>query len=152
MILKLIAINKHVKTARTILKKKRKGGKLAWPDAMSKLHLLGEKGDPPWVQALVCYVLYPNTHNSAWAVNIVGNEWMKELMNEWMTKFPWMQRYSNTSFLSGTKDGAIRNKVAVVSSPDCTWTLLVWILAPLLASWVFLDEFRNLLVPQFPHL
>lgn len=42
MILKLIGINKHIKTARTISKRKRKEWKLALPDAIGKLQ--GAKG------------------------------------------------------------------------------------------------------------
>lgn len=47
MILKLVRMNKHVKTARKILKSKRKEGNLALLYAIRKIHLLGEKGEGP---------------------------------------------------------------------------------------------------------
>jgi len=59
-------MKKHVKTARKFLKSKRKEENLPLSDAFRKLHILGEKGEAPWLQALVCCVHnHTQTQNSA---------------------------------------------------------------------------------------
>ena len=78
MILKLIGMKKHVKTARKFLKSKRKEENLALPDAIRKLHVLGEK-EAPGLQALVCCV-HNHTQNTE---QCLGSQLML-LLGEWI--------------------------------------------------------------------
>lgn len=74
MILKFIGINKYMKTARTISKRKRKEWKLALPDAIRKLH--GEKGLSRCAGSrLLCLPLHP-MHRTVrgQSINVIVNE------------------------------------------------------------------------------